>query len=482
MTTSEAAEAPPIIDRTAWLTLAMTAVVGFMVSLEITVISLALPEIRASFDDAAESTISWIITAYNIGLASLLLVAGWAADRYGRRRVFTTGLIVFAVGSLLAGLAPSIETLIAARILQSIGGAMQFPSGLALLLTAFPPQRRQMAIGVWGAMGGLAAAVGPPIGGFLVGLFGWPSVFLINVPVAALAAVGTVLWIHESRGDVPDGRVDLISIPLGTIGVGAIVAAIVRAEEWGWTSTAALTTFAVAVVLILAFVFRSRRHPRPLFDLDLFAIPSFSLGNVGSIFFVVAFFAYFVPLPTYIQEVWGWSAVRTGLVLVPGPLLAALTSPPVGRLADRIGTAPILTVGGLSGLLAMIIHRITTSTDPEPFLGVILPGLFVGIAAGCSFAMLVGATMRDIPPARFAMAGAGRTTVFQLAIALAIAVGVAIVGRPDGPADHLAALRQVWLVCAVLFAGQVVIFGLLFPRIAAQSTAPTIATRPSAGD
>lgn len=475
MSGPEAVAAPPTIDRYAWLTLAMTALVGFMVSLEITVISLALPEIRASFDDAAESTISWIITAYNIGLASLLLVAGWAADRFGRRRVFITGLLVFAVGSLLAGLAPSIETLIAARVLQSIGGAMQFPSGLALLLTAFPPQRRQMAIGVWGAMGGLAAAVGPPIGGFLVGLFGWPSVFLINVPVATLAAFGAVLWISESRGEVPEGRVDLISIPLGTIGVGAIVAAIVRAEEWGWTSTAALSMFAVAAVLILAFVLRSRRHPRPLFDLDLFAIPSFSLGNVGSVFFVVAFFAYFVPFPTYIQEVWGWSAVRTGLVLVPGPLLAAITSPPVGRLADRIGTAPILTVGGLSGLLAMIIHRMTTSTEAEPFLGVILPGLFVGISAGCSFAMLVGATMRDIPPARYAMAGAGRTTVFQLAIALAIAVGVAIVGRPDGPADHLGALRQVWLVCAVLFAGQAVIFGLVFPRLAAATTAPSVA-------
>ncbi len=480
MTVPEGAVAPPAIERNAWLTLAMTALVGFMVSLEITVISLALPEIRASFEGTAESTISWIITAYNIGLAALLLVAGWGADRFGRRRVFITGLLIFAVGSLLSGLAPTIETLIVARVLQSIGGAMQFPSGLALLLTAFPPQRRQMAIGVWGAMGGLAAAVGPPMGGFLVGLFGWPSVFLINVPVALLAAVGAVLWITESKGEVPDGRVDLISIPLGTIGVGAIVAAIVRAEEWGWSSTAALTTFAVAAVLILAFVLRSRHHPRPLFNLELFAIPSFSLGNVGSVFFVVAFFAYFVPLPTFIQEVWDLSAVETGLILIPSPLLAALLSPSTGRLADRIGVAPILATGGVLGLIGMVVHRFTTSIEVQPFLGVILPGIFVGLSAGCSFAMLVGATMRDIPPARYAMAGAGRTTVFQLAIALAIAIGVAIVGRPGGADEHLAAVRQVWLVCAVLFAGQAVLFGLVFPRLAAAAKAP--ASRPVVAD
>lgn len=464
--TAAAVPVPAAISRTSWLTLAMTALVGFMVSLEITVIALALPEIRSAFEGSAESTVSWIITAYNIGLASLLLVAGWGADRFGRRRVFITGLLIFALGSFLAGTAPSIETLIAARVLQSIGGAMQFPSGLALLLTAFPPERRQMAIGVWGAMGGLAAAVGPPLGGFLVGLFGWPSVFLINVPVALGAAIGARVWITESKGERPGGRVDLVSIPLGTIGVGTIVAGIVKAEEWGWGATSTLTTFALGLLLILAFVVRSSRHPRPLFDLGLFRLRSFSIGNVGSVFFVVAFFAYFVPLPTFIQEVWGWSVLATGLVVVPGPLLAAVVSPPVGRLADRIGVAPVLTVGGVAGAAAMSLHVLLTSTDPSPLTGMILPGLSVGVAAGCSFAMLVGATMQDVPPARFAMAGAGRTTIFQLAIAVAIALGVAIVGRPVVAGDHLEAIRVVWIICGLLFVGQAVIFGFVFPRLA----------------
>lgn len=447
------------------MTLGVTSLVGFMVSIEITVIALAFPEIREAFPDAAESTLSWIISAYSIGLAALLLVAGWAADRYGRKRLFLVGLILFSIGSLAAGLAPDVNSLIGARVLQSFGGAMQFPSGLALLLNAFPPARRGMAIGVWGAMGGLAAAVGPPLGGFLVGAFGWRSVFLINVPISIGAAAGGLRWLTESRGESTPERVDLISIPTGTVGVGSVVLGIVKAEEWGWLSATTLITFALGAVLIALFVFRSSRHPSPLFDLGLFRIRSFSLGNIGSVFFVVAFFSFFVPLPTYIQEVWGWGVMRTGLVVMPGPLLAAALSPMTGRIADRIGTAPILAVGGLAGALSMTLQLVLVDNTPSAWR-VVVPGLALGIAAGCSFAMLIGAIMRDISPARFGMAGAGRTTVFQLGIALAIAIAVAIVGRPENAAEHLSLVRTLWVAALAMFAGQALLFGFLFPRYA----------------
>ncbi|MCP4226467.1 MAG: DHA2 family efflux MFS transporter permease subunit [Actinomycetia bacterium] len=451
------------IPRRSWLTLWTTSLVGFMVSLEITVIALALPEIRLAFNTSAESTLSWIITAYNIGLAALLLVAGWAADRFGRKRLFLTGLVVFAIGSALAGAAPNVGVLIGARLVQSIGGAMQFPSGLALLLAAFPPQRRQMAIGVWGAMGGLAAAVGPPLGGFLVGGFGWRSVFWVNVPIALAATAGGNRWLTESRsGEIPS-RVDLISIPLGTIGVGSIVAGIVKAPDWGWGSGQTITVFAIGAALIALFVYRSKHHESPLFDLDLFKARSYTLGNLGSVCFVVAFFAYFVPLPTFIQQIWGWSVLETGLILIPGPLLAALLSPVSGRLADRFGVAPVLTIGGVAGAASMTLHLLLTGIEPAALQGMVLPGTVLGISAGFSFAMLVGATMQDVAPGQFAMAGAGRTTVFQLSIAMAIAVGVAIIGRPAGAADHLDAIRVVWLLALVLFVSQAVIFGVLFP-------------------
>jgi EmrB/QacA subfamily drug resistance transporter len=459
-----AAPATSTITRQAWRTLAITSLVGFMVSLEITVIALALPDIRAAFPDAAESTLAWIITAYNIGVASLLLVAGWGADRFGRRRVFLLGLGVFALGSLGSGLAPGAELLIAARVVQSIGGALQFPSGLALLLPAFPFERRQMAIGVWGAMGGLAAALGPPIGGLLVGAFGWPAVFLVNVPVATGALVAGWFWLEESRNPDISSRVDLVSIPAASLGVGALILAIVQTETWGYTGTATLSAIVVGLVLIAVFVIRSRRHPTPLFDLDLFRLRSYWLGCVGTVAFVIGFFTFFVPFPSFLQQSWGWSTIHTGLAIVPGPLLASIISPPVGRLADRVGNGPILAVGGLSGVTAMTLHLLLTDLEPNLVAGVILPGLFLGVAAGCSFAMSVGATMRDVRPQRFGMAGAGRTTVFQLSVALAIAIAVAIIGDPITPADHLSGVRIAWAVCLAAFALQAVIFGLLFPR------------------
>lgn len=455
--------AAPDIPRSSWLTLAVTSVVGFMVSLEITVIAFALPEIRDAFPDASESTLSWIISAYNIGVASLLLLAGWGADRFGRKRVFLIGLVIFCIGSLASGFAQSSSMLIWARLVQAIGGALQFPAGLALLLPAFPIERRQMAIGIWGAMGGLAAAVGPPLGGLLVAAFGWRSVFLVNVPVAVFAVVFGQRWLTESRGEVPD-KVDVVSIPMASAGVGAIVLAIVQSEQWGWTSASTLLTVAVGLSLIGLFILRSQRHPAPLFDLGLFKLRSYWVGNLGTVLFVCGFFSYFVPLPSFVQETWGWSATKAGLAIMPGPALATLLSPISGRLADRIGPGPILAVGGLAGVVAMSLHLGFTSDEPRLFLGLLLPGLFLGVAAGFSFAMSVGAAMRDVPPNRFGMAGAGRTTVFQFSVALAIALAVAVIGREAGEVATLGGMQNGWLMALVFFAGQLLVFGLLFPR------------------
>jgi EmrB/QacA subfamily drug resistance transporter len=463
---------PAVTEQRMWPTLTITSVVGFMVSLEITVIALALPEIRSAFPGTAESTLSWIITAYNIGLASLLLVAGWASDRFGRKLIFLAGLTLFSLGSLGAGLAPGIEALIGARVFQSIGGAMQLPAGLALLLEATPPQRRQFAIGIWGAMGGLAAAIGPPLGGLLIGLFGWRSVFLVNVPVALVTAVAGVGRLRESRNEQSPDRVDLISVPLASIGVGSVILGIVGGSEWGWLAAGTVAAFVVGAVLVVLFVIRSRRHPEPLFDLDLFKVPSYTLGNLGSVVFVIAFFAYFIPLPTFLQEVWGWGVVRTGLVLVPGPLLAAFVSPVAGRLADRHGVGPVLAVGAAFGVLAMILQLTLAGLEPS-VSAIIVPGLAYGVAAGCSFAMLVAASMRDVPPPQYGMGGAGRTTVFQLGLALAIALAVALIGRPENAQQHLDAVRVVWVLCLAMYAAQGVIFGLLFPKASAPDGAPT---------
>ena len=451
------------VPRSAWMTLAVVSVAVFMVAMELTIIALALPEIRAALAGTTPATLSWVVNAYSIVVAALLLLSGWLADRYGRRRVFRTGLALFALGSVAAGASTSIGMLIAARALQAVGGSMQYPAGLALLLDAFPRSRHQTAIGAWGAMGGLAAAVGPAIGAVLIEAFGWRAVFYVNVPAALTALVVGARVLPESTGEVSETRVDVIGVPLASVGVGAVILGIVQGETWGWGTPATLGSFAAGALLVAAFAWRSRRHPAPLFDLDLLRIRSFVLGNLGSLFFALGFFALLVPLPSFIQEVWGWSALETGLAYSLGPLVSFLVAPQAGRLADRIGNAPLLTAGSACGMAGLLWFVLTISTEPSLWR-LLVATVLVGVSAGTGFSQLVGAALRDIPPERFAMATAGRTTFFQLSVALAIAVAFAMIGQPASPAAELAAYNTVWMVCAGGYFCNLVLFSFVYPR------------------
>lgn len=466
------------VPRSAWLTLAVVSVAVFMVAMELTIIALALPQIRAALAGATPAGLSWVVNAYSIVVAALLLLSGWLADRYGRRRVFRAGLALFALGSVAAGASTSIGMLIAARTLQAVGGSMQYPAGLALLLDAFPRSRHQTAIGAWGAMGGLAAAVGPAIGAVLIEAFGWRAVFYVNVPVALAALVASARVLPESvlspapdrsahgppgTGTAAGPRVDLIGVPLASAGVGAVILGIVQGGAWGWGAAPTVGAFAAGALLVAAFAWRSRRHPAPLFDLDLLRLRSFVLGNLGSLFFSLGFFALLVPLPSFIQEVWGWSALETGLAYAAGPMVSFFVAPQAGRLADRIGNAPLLVAGSVCGMAGLLWLILTISTEPSLWR-LLVATVLVGVSAGTGFSQLVGAALRDVPPARYAMATAGRTTFFQLSVAFAIAVAFAMIGRPAGGAAQLAAYNTVWMVCACGYFCNLVLFGFVYSR------------------
>ena len=235
----------PPVGRDGWRTVGIASAAVFMVGMEITVISLAFPEIREQFSEASESALSWIFSAYNIGVASLLLIGGWLSERYGHKRIFLTGVSIFLLGSVLAGFAVSSEMLISARVVQAAGGALQAPSGLALVLAAAPPARHQMAIGIWGAAGALAAAAGPTLGALLVEAFGWRAVFLINIPVIGVALVLGRRWLPDTPPSPGTDDVDLVSVPLAGVGVGALVLGIVQGETWGWESAAVIGSLSV---------------------------------------------------------------------------------------------------------------------------------------------------------------------------------------------------------------------------------------------
>ena len=451
------------VPRSAWLTLAVVSAAVFMVSIELTIIALALPEIRASLPGSSTAAVSWVVNIYAIVVATLLLLSGWLADRCGRKRIFRTGLLIFAVGSLAAGAASSTGVLIAARVLQAVGGSMQYPAGMALLLTAFPQHRRQLAIGMWSAMAGLAAAIGPTIGGFLIGAAGWRAVFYVNVPIALVSLIVGARVLTESKAGSAAGKVDVIGVPLASLGVGAIILGFVQGDAWGWITAPTLGSFVAGVAMIATFVARSLHHPAPLFDLGLLRIRSFALGNVGTLFFCMGFFSLLVPLPSFIQEVWGWSVTETGLTVAAGPVVSFLTSPQAGRLADRIGNAPILVVGSACGMTGMLWLLASTSTTPSlaKLLGATL---LIGVSAGTGFSQLVGAALRDVPADRYAMATAGRTTFFQLSVAIAIAMAFTLIGQPAGPDAELAAYQTVWAVCAGSYFCNLVLFGVIYPR------------------
>jgi len=466
MATTAASPAEPLVavPPIAWKTLACVSLVGFMASIEITIISLALPDIRAAFAGQSESLLSWVFNGYNITVAALLLPAGWVSDRFGRRNVFCAGVLTFAVGSLLAGLAPSLEFLVAARVLQAVGGAFQVPAGMALLLSAFPAERRHLGIGIWGATSGLAAAFGPTAGALLVDLSGWRAVFLINVPVALAILAISPRWLLADAPDTELGRVDLVAVPLAAIGVGAAVFAIVQGEEWGWTCTRIVSSFILAVLLIGLFVCRSYRHPRPLFDLSLFRLRSFWVGSLGQTAFVAAFFLWLIPFPTYLRAVWGWSVLEAGFAIAPGPLTAMIVAPISGKVTDSIGPRTPLVVSGLAGAAGISWQLNVMSTTPDYVQAILIPSLFIGIAAGIAFPGTVGAIVYDVKPRRFAMAGAARSTLFQLSLAIAIALAFSIIGRPASPDDFLNAMQTTWALALCLFLMQALLFFALFLR------------------
>ena len=276
------------------LTIALGSAAVFFIALELTIISVAMPEIADTFPDSSRATLSWIFTAYNVGVAAFLLIGGWMAERFGRRRLFMIGLVVFTVGSLASGLAPSVALLIAARTVQAVGGALLIPASLAVVLHAVPQERHDVAIGIWGAMAGLAAAVGPTVGAVLVNAVGWRSVFLVNVPLAVAVGVIGIRHIEESSDPNIERGVDLFAVPAGAMAVGLYVFIIVAAGSVGWASPITIGSGVAATALLGFFVHRSRSHRRPVFDPAVAATRSFTVGSIGTLLFVAGFTGWLV--------------------------------------------------------------------------------------------------------------------------------------------------------------------------------------------
>ncbi len=449
------------VERRSWLALGAATAAAFMVVVDVSIVNVAFPSIQKSLD-ASNAALSWIVSGYSITVGSFLLLSGRLADRQGRRKMFNLGLAIFAVGSLFSGIAPQVEVLIAARVVQALGGSLITPSSLAMVLPEFPVSRRSAAIGMWGAMGALGAAFGPSIGALLINGMGWRWIFYVNLPIAALVFLATARLVRESRDEDTEGRLDVVGVPIGTLALALVMVAIVQGEGWGYGDYR-IVVFAVVGVILLPFViWRSRSHPNPLLDLSLFSYRSFSAATASFGLYALGFVPGFLMSSLLLQDLWGLTVLEAGLGLTPGPIIASALSVPIGRMADRWGHRWLLTSGVvLCGLSYVLL--LAWAGETSAYFSVFLPAnVILGIGVGLSIATFVSAAMSDVPPPRFAIANATTRTVQQVCFALGIAVVIALFNSaPSG--DPLNGFQRAWIWVIATYAASAVVIMVAFP-------------------
>ncbi|NHA67637.1 MFS transporter [Phycicoccus flavus] len=423
---------------------------AFLAFLDATVVNVAFPSIRESFPTVRIGELSWVLNAYNIVFAAFLVVFGRLTDLIGRRRCFAGGVLVFTVASVLCGAATSVDLLVAARVLQALGAAALVPASLALVIAAYPGEKRAHAIGLWGASAAVAAGLGPPIGGALTEVGGWRWAFLVNLPfgIAALALARRDLV--ESRA--PGRRVlpDLLGAATLALSLALLNLGIVQGSDWGWSSTGVLASFAGAVLVFALFVVSSRRHPSPLVPPALLRVRSFDLGSLAAVVAGFGFYAYLLTNILWLQYVWGYEVLQAGLALVPGAVVAAVVASRLGPLADRHGYRWFVVPGALVWAGAYLWYHQRVGLEPA-FWSEWLPGqLLSGIGVGATLPLLGSAALAQVPGGRYATASAVNSAARQLGGVLGIAVLVVVIGDPT-PAEAVGAFRDGWLLSVTAF-------------------------------
>ena len=459
--------------RTAGILIASAG--AYLALLDTTIVNTAFPDIAASFPESDRAALSWILDAYFIVIAALLVPLGAVADRIGRKRTFLWSVGGFVITSAVAAAAPTLEVLVAARSLQGVAAAGMSVTSLALVLDAYPVERRATGVGLWGAAAAIAAASGPPLGGLLVEVADWRWIFLVNLPIGALVVFAGLRVLQESRDERATGMPDLPGSIVAVAGLGLLALGIVEGESWGWGSARVLGAFAGAAVLMAVLVRRCMTHPRPVVDPALMRVPSFRLANIGTLLFAMAFFSAVLGNILFLTGVWGYSVLDAGLATVPGPLAGAIVAGPAGRLADRFGHRALIVPGTLFYAAGLLMLR-SAGTEPD-YVGVWLPGmLLAGIGIGLAFPTLGAAAVAHIHPNDFGSASAVSSAFRQFGAVLGTALLVAIVGEPASlrAADAAADEAYLFAVLASLLSGVVAL-----ALVPATRTAQPLAPRPS---
>lgn len=435
-----------------WGVLGVASLAAFMVFLDTQVLFVAFEDIRASFPDVSFATMSWTLSAYTIALAAALVPAGRLADRFGRRRTFMVGLVAFTLASALCAAATTPALLVAFRVVQALGAAALIPASLAIVLSVFPSEKIPAAVAIWGAVAALAAAVGPTAGALLVDGWGWRSVFLINLPVGAVA-----WWL--ARRTMPESReanVSRFPDPIGTLllagSLALLALGIVQSDQWQWLSVRTIGVLVAGLAVLAVFVVRTLDHPHPALDLSLFGARSFRWANIATAAFTVGFTAMFFAQVLFLTNVWGYSIVKTGLVMIPGPIVVIVLAPLFGRLAGRIGQRAVLIPGGLVYAASGLWMLAVMTTEPAWVEHLLPAALLGGLGVAMVIPHLTSAAVQGLPPDQFGAGSAVNQAIRQFGATFGVALTVALLGTvtPLNALDHFQRVWWMLALCGVL--------------------------------
>ncbi|NUR98663.1 MAG: MFS transporter [Kribbellaceae bacterium] len=442
----------------------------FIVGLDSTIVNLALPAIRSEFGAPVEK-LQWTIDAYTLVLASLLMVSGSTADRVGRRRTFQAGLVLFGIGSLLCGVAPTINLLILFRVLQAVGGSMLNPVAMSIITNTFTsPRERAQAIGVWGGVVGLSMAVGPVVGGSLVDAAGWRFIFWINVPVAVAAVLMTAFFVPESRAMVPR-RIDPVGQVLVVLLLGGLTYGIIEGRAAGWGSPLIIGCFVVCVAALVTLVYYESRREEPLLDPRFFRSAPFSGATLIAVCGFSALSGFLFLNSLYLQSARGFTALHAGLLTLPMAAMTVVFAPVSGWLVGHRGPRiPLVVAGAMLTIAGLLLSRLDLSTSTGTLL---VAYLVFGLGFGMLNAPITNAAVSGMPRAQAGVAAAIASTSRQVGASLGVAVaGTVLTARLVGPFEKgfVHAALVCWYIiatCGVL----VLALGLITTSRWARSTA-----------
>ena len=425
------------------LVLLSTGLAVFAVFLDTTIGFVTFQAIGRTFP-TSPSTLSWVLNAYTLVFGAMLIPAGRLSDRIGRKRVFLIGVVVFTVGSMACGSAPSLGLLIAAEALEAVGAALLIPASLALLLRAFDKARLPVVVAIWGAISASAGAAGPPLGALLVGHFSWRWAFFINLPVGIFSFLLGRRVLTESR-EAQAGRMpDPLSVGLLALGMASLTLAVVQTDEWGWTGARTVGAFLVGVALMLAFVFRARGIPNPVLRLELFHNRDFTWANLAALVFAIGFNAMFLSNVLFLTTVWHYSIERAGVAIALGPAIVALTASRFGRLAGRIGQRAVLIPGGLIYGASGLVLLARVGSQPS-YLTEYLPAVVCSaLGVAMCFPQFSSAAAATLPADQY---GSG-SAVVQATRYLGGSFGIALVIAFTSARAGIDGFRHAWILIA----------------------------------